>query len=80
VTMGVVQMDADLSHPPEQVPALITALDHADVAVGSRDVHGGRVASWTPARKLLSRGGNYYVRVVLLSPRTMPRPVSKRSG
>jgi dolichol-phosphate mannosyltransferase len=62
---GVVQMDADLSHPPEQVPALITALDHADVAVGSRYVHGGRVASWTPARKLLSRGGNYYVRVVL---------------
>ncbi len=61
----VVQMDADLSHPPAAVPALVAALDHADVAIGSRYVAGGRVEDWGPARRLLSWGGNAYVRTVL---------------
>jgi dolichol-phosphate mannosyltransferase len=62
---GVVQMDADLSHPPQRVPALIAALEDADVAVGSRYVKGGRVSHWRLRRRLLSRAGNLYVRLVL---------------
>ena len=62
---GVVQMDADLSHPPERVPVLIAALEGADVAVGSRYVKGGRVSHWTLRRRLLSWAGNRYVRIVL---------------
>jgi dolichol-phosphate mannosyltransferase len=61
----VVQMDADLSHPPDRIPALVGALAEADVAVGSRYVHGGGVADWPWSRRLLSWGGNRYVRLVL---------------
>jgi dolichol-phosphate mannosyltransferase len=61
----VVQMDADLSHPPTAVPALVEALDDADVAIGSRYVPGGRVEDWGVGRRLLSWGGNTYVRLVL---------------
>jgi dolichol-phosphate mannosyltransferase len=64
----VVQMDADLSHPPSTLPALLSALDHADVAVGSRYVAGGSVGNWKFSRRLLSRMGNVYVRVVLALP------------
>ena len=61
-------MDADLSHPPERVPALLAALEHADVAIGSRYVHGGRVRDWPLRRRAISRGGNVYVRLVLGMP------------
>ena len=61
----VVQMDADLSHPPESVPALIDALSTYDVAVGSRYVRGGAVRNWALSRRLISRAGNAYVRLVL---------------
>jgi membrane protein DedA with SNARE-associated domain/membrane-associated phospholipid phosphatase/GT2 family glycosyltransferase len=62
---AVVQMDADLSHPPERIPALLEALGTADVAVGSRYVPGGRVVNWPASRRLISRAGNGYVRWVL---------------
>jgi dolichol-phosphate mannosyltransferase len=62
---AVVQMDGDLSHPPDRVTALIGAPHNADVAVGSRYVTDGRVVNWTPRRRLLSWGGNVYVRLVL---------------
>lgn len=62
---AVIQMDADLSHPAERIPALLRALDSADVAVGSRYVRGGRVSNWSPSRRLISRSGNVYVRLVL---------------
>jgi dolichol-phosphate mannosyltransferase len=62
---AVVQMDADLSHPPERVPALLAALDTADVAVGSRYVRGGAVRDWPLRRRLISWAGNVYVRLVL---------------
>lgn len=62
---AVVQMDADLSHPPERVPALVAALDGYDVAVGSRYVRGGGVRNWTLSRRLISRLGNVYVALVL---------------
>lgn len=61
----IAQMDADLSHPPERLPALFAALDDADVAVGSRYVEGGGVANWDWRRRLLSWAGNRYVRAVL---------------
>ena len=61
----LVQMDADLSHPPERLPALIGALDEADAAVGSRYVKGGAIANWSWSRRLISWLGNWYVRIVL---------------
>ena len=62
---AVVQMDADLSHPPERIPALMDALDQADVAIGSRYIVGGGVENWARSRRFISRAGNAYVRLVL---------------
>ncbi|HUS20571.1 MAG TPA: glycosyltransferase family 2 protein [Aeromicrobium sp.] len=61
----VVQMDADLSHPPDRLPALVDALSEADVAVGSRYVAGGGIDAWTWLRRLISAWGNLFARVVL---------------
>jgi dolichol-phosphate mannosyltransferase len=61
----IVQMDADLSHPPARIPALIEALDSADLAIGSRYVRGGGVRNWSVRRRLISWAGNAYVRAVL---------------
>ena len=61
----VVQMDADLSHPPAKIPELVAALESADIAIGSRYVHGGAVSNWSLGRLLISRAGNTYVRSVL---------------
>lgn len=59
------EMDADRSHQPEQLPALLEALDSADLVLGSRWVPGGRVVDWSRSRLLLSRGGNWYARLLL---------------
>jgi dolichol-phosphate mannosyltransferase len=59
------EMDADGSHQPEQLHRLLTALEDADLVIGSRWVPGGSVANWPWTRELLSRGGNLYVRVLL---------------
>jgi glycosyltransferase involved in cell wall biosynthesis len=64
----VVEMDADGSHAPEQLPALLAALEDADVVLGSRWVEGGRVVNWPRSRELLSRGGNWWTRTVLRLP------------
>jgi dolichol-phosphate mannosyltransferase len=61
----VVEMDADGSHPPEQLPRLLAALHDADLVLGSRWVRGGEVVNWPVSRALLSRGGNAYTRTVL---------------
>ena len=61
----IVEMDADGSHQPEQLPALLAALETADVVLGSRYVPGGEVSNWPKSRELLSRGGNAYVHVIL---------------
>jgi dolichol-phosphate mannosyltransferase len=61
----LVEMDADGSHQPEQLPALLDALKDADVVLGSRWVPGGSVENWPRRRELLSRGGNTYVRLAL---------------
>ena len=61
----VVEMDADGSHRPEQLPSLLAALEHADLVLGSRWVQGGEVVNWPAVRELLSRGGNAYTRIML---------------
>jgi dolichol-phosphate mannosyltransferase len=62
---ALVEMDADGSHAPEQLPDLLRALDAADLVLGSRWVPGGSVVDWPRRRELLSRGGNAYARMVL---------------
>lgn len=62
---ALVEMDADGSHQPEQLPQLLRALDSADVVLGSRWVRGGSVVNWPVSRKLLSRGGSFYARILL---------------
>ena len=64
----VVEMDADGSHAPEQLPRLLTALEGADLVLGSRYVPGGRVEDWPMYRLLLSRLGNRYTRRLLRLP------------
>ncbi len=64
----LVEMDADGSHQPEELPRLLTALREADLVIGSRWVSGGEVRNWPRTRLLLSRGANVYVRVVLGMP------------
>ncbi|GAB3680653.1 polyprenol monophosphomannose synthase [Angustibacter aerolatus] len=62
----LVEMDADGSHQPEQLPRLLQALAAgADVVLGSRWVPGGRVENWPAHRKLISRGGTTYARLAL---------------
>ncbi len=61
----LIEMDADGSHLPEQLPRLLEALPDADLVMGSRWVPGGRVVNWPLRRKALSRGGNLYTRHVL---------------
>ncbi len=61
----LVEMDADGSHQPEQLPRLLAALSEADLVLGSRWVPGGSVRNWPHRRELLSRGGNWYVRRAL---------------
>jgi glycosyltransferase involved in cell wall biosynthesis len=61
-----VQMDADLSHDPLVLPALIGNVEHgADLAIGSRYVPGGRTVNWPSRRRWLSRWGNRYAAGVL---------------
>ena len=64
----LVEMDADGSHAPEQLPRLLDALHDADLVLGSRYVPGGRVDDWPAHRLLLSRGGNMYTRWALRLP------------
>jgi dolichol-phosphate mannosyltransferase len=65
---AMVEMDADLSHPPERLPALLDGLGRADLVIGSRYVPGGRTVNWSAFRKAISRGGNAYVRLALHLP------------
>jgi dolichol-phosphate mannosyltransferase len=64
----LVEMDADGSHAPEQLPRLLAALRDADVVLGSRWVAGGTVVNWPKSRELISRSGNLYTRIALGMP------------
>ena len=60
----ICQMDADLSHDPAQLPALIAGAAQGDVVIGSRYIPGGKIVNWPMRRRLLSRFANMYVRTV----------------
>ena len=62
---AIVEIDADGSHQPEQLPELLAALADADLVIGSRWIAGGSVRNWPLHRKALSVGGNLYTRVLL---------------
>jgi dolichol-phosphate mannosyltransferase len=62
----LLEMDADFSHDPKDLPRLISAAEAgADLVLGSRYVAGGSVTDWGLLRKLVSRGGSWYARIVL---------------
>jgi len=65
---AVVEMDADGSHSPDELPRLLDALRDADAVLGSRYVAGGTVVNWPRRRLALSRGGNLYARLALGMP------------
>jgi dolichol-phosphate mannosyltransferase len=63
---AIAQMDADLSHDPERLPAMVAALSNSDLVLGSRYVPGGSVDHrWPIWRKGLSAWGNFYARSIL---------------
>lgn len=67
----ICEMDADGSHQPEHLPALLAAVDGpsgADLAIGSRWVPGGKTVNWPRSREVLSRGANLYVKLMLAMP------------
>jgi dolichol-phosphate mannosyltransferase len=64
----VVQMDADFSHRPADLPRLMAAARDADVVIGSRNVAGGQVEHWSFFRNILSKGGSLYARTLLRLP------------
>jgi dolichol-phosphate mannosyltransferase len=60
----IIQMDADFSHDPNDVPRLLWHLQRSDLVIGSRYLHGGNIANWSRSRRFLSRYANVYARVV----------------
>ncbi|WP_413561083.1 polyprenol monophosphomannose synthase [Bdellovibrio sp. HCB209] len=62
---AIVEMDADFSHRPEDLGPLLNTLKQNDFAVGSRYVEGGRTVNWGIMRKIISRGGGIYSRMIL---------------
>ena len=61
----IAEMDCDFSHDPADLPRLVTAAEHADVALGSRYVPGGGTRNWSLLRRAVSRAGSLYARLVL---------------
>jgi dolichol-phosphate mannosyltransferase len=61
----IVEMDADGSHAPEDLPRMLDALGDADLVLGSRYVPGGSVVNWPKRREVLSRAANLYSRLAL---------------
>jgi dolichol-phosphate mannosyltransferase len=61
----ILEMDCDLSHPPDRLPAMLEAAADADLVLGSRYVDGGGVEGWPLSRKVISRGGCTYARLIL---------------
>ncbi len=70
----VIQMDADFSHPPDQIPVLLLEIESHDVVLGSRYLHGITVVNWPIERILISWFGNQYAR------RATGLPISDMTG
>jgi len=63
-----VEMDADFSHHPKYLTTMLKNLEDQDVVIGSRYVDGGGTVNWGVGRKILSRGGSLYSRLILCAP------------
>ena len=63
-----IEMDADFSHHPKFLPVMLATLKNCDVAIGSRYVDGGGVVNWGIGRRVLSKGGSVYSRMILGAP------------
>jgi dolichol-phosphate mannosyltransferase len=61
----VIVMDADFSHDPSHLPAMISAAQESDLVLGSRYIDGGEITNWPPLRRVLSRSGSLYARLML---------------
>ena len=61
----VIVMDADFSHDPSHLPAMIAAAQESDLVLGSRYIEGGEITNWPPLRRVLSRSGSLYARLML---------------
>jgi dolichol-phosphate mannosyltransferase len=61
----VIVMDADFSHDPKHLPAMIDAAQRSDLVLGSRYVAGGEITNWPRLRRVLSRSGSLYARLML---------------
>jgi dolichol-phosphate mannosyltransferase len=61
----VIVMDADFSHDPQHLPAMIAAAQESDLVLGSRYVAGGEITNWPRLRRVLSRSGSLYARLML---------------
>ena len=59
------EMDADFSHAPEHLAQILKAIETTDVVIGSRYVPGGGTVNWSLLRKIISRGGSLYSRIIL---------------
>lgn len=64
----IFEMDADLSHDPAAVPQFLEKIKNCDLVLGSRYIAGGRIENWDFVRRLVSRAGNFYARLVLNLP------------
>lgn len=62
------EMDADFSHNPRYLPAFLTAIEHADLVIGSRYIPGGDTPNWSLVRRFISSGGNIFARFMLRIP------------
>ncbi len=61
----IVEMDADFSHHPRYLPTMLDLLNKNDYVLGSRNVPGGGTVNWGILRKIISRGGSLYARLIL---------------
>jgi len=68
----IFEMDGDLSHNPDDIPALLAAAQNADLALGSRYLNGIRIINWPLSRLMLSKGAAKYVQIVTGMPFTDP--------
>jgi len=60
----LIEMDADFSHDPREIPNMLNAIQQADLVLGSRYTNGVRVVNWPLSRLILSKGASYYVRMI----------------
>jgi dolichol-phosphate mannosyltransferase len=64
----LIEMDADFSHNPRFLPSMLSNLEKYDFVIGSRYVEGGGTVNWGLMRKIISRGGSLYARLILGAP------------